>query len=193
MLMGARTNDQSSKISRRIAIVALIIGVIGLSIVFAVVTSRLTINGVARVAEPEWHIELANATGNISGSTQLNQLTLDSNHQTITFDVTFAKPGDTATIEFSAVNNGDVDAKLANLNGFTSSRDQLAQEYVDLKWHYVGGSHDGETPATGDALLTNSTQKIHLDLTYNPPDDQPTAGAGAMRSVAISLDYVQLD
>ena len=88
---------------KSMAVVALIVAVLGLTVAFAALSTTLTINGTAGVdaASPD-----TTGTGASSSEPILDATTIDNVNMSVT------KPGDSVTYYFDIVNNGTIDAVL---------------------------------------------------------------------------------
>ncbi len=98
---------------KSMAVVALIVAVLGLTVAFAALSTTLTINGTASVDAAEWDVHFANLTGPDTTGTGasssepiLDATTIDNVNMSVT------KPGDSVTYYFDIVNNGTIDAVL---------------------------------------------------------------------------------
>lgn len=101
--------DNGGKI---IAVVALVIAVIGLSVAYASYTSNLTIDGTAVVAS-NWDIEWSTPTGSSTGYADKGELTLGAGKQTINGTIgTLVAPGDSITWNWNVLNKGSINAIL---------------------------------------------------------------------------------
>ena len=98
---------------KSMAVVALVVAVLGLTVAFAALSQTLTINGTANVNTATWDVHFANLTGpDITGTGASNSVpTLDvTTISNINMSVT--KPGDSVTYYFDIVNAGTIDAIL---------------------------------------------------------------------------------
>ena len=98
---------------KSIAVVALVVAVLGLTVAFAALSQTLTINGTANVNTATWDVHFANLTGpDITGTGKSNsEPTLDATTiDNVNMSVT--KPGDSVTYYFDIVNAGTIDAIL---------------------------------------------------------------------------------
>ena len=99
-----------------IAVVALVVAVVGLSIAYAGYTSSLTVQGTATVASA-WKIvwdDLDAGTPTGYAETTGKTLAIDSSKQAISGVLgTLKAPGDTITYTWNVENQGEIDATLA--------------------------------------------------------------------------------
>ena len=118
--------------SKTIAVIALMVAIVGLSLGFAALNSTLTITSKATVSVPEaaWNVRLSDVNNNISlnadpaitvtGSNSNGSLTLNSTamslSQTTNANATLStEAGSSVTYSFYVVNMGDLDAYLNNI------------------------------------------------------------------------------
>lgn len=163
-----------------IAIVALLIAVVGLTVGYAAYSSTLTINGNANVDPASWKVnfdyknETTSLTGTTKGhATEKTAPTLEDT--TISgFDVTLKAPGDSVTYNFIIKNSGTLNAKLANFTmgtltctpneGSSISPENATKLCGELKYTltYAGGS----TITTGEILNPNNSKELELKLEW---------------------------
>lgn len=162
-----------------IAIVALLIAVVGLTVGYAAYSSTLTINGTANVDPASWKVNFGYKTGNsltgtIKGhATETTAPTLADT--TISgFDVTLKAPGDSVTYNFLIKNSGTLNAKLANFtmgtltcapNASSSISPEDATKLCgELK--YTLTYADDSTITTGTPLNSNDSKELKLKLEW---------------------------
>lgn len=155
-----------------IAIVALLIAVVGLTVGYAAYSSTLTINGTANVDPASWDVHFAYKTGDSLTATKVGNAventapTLEAT--TISgFDVTLKAPGDSITYDFSVKNGGTLDAKLTTFTLGTltcapNTSSSITQEDAtklcnELK--YTLTYSDGSAITTGATLAKNDGSK----------------------------------
>ena len=101
-----------------IAVVALVVAVVGLSIAYAGYTSSLTVQGTATVASAwkiEW-VDLDNGTATGYADLTGKTLAIQSSKQAISGVIgTLKAPGDTIKYEWDVENKGEIDATLAGV------------------------------------------------------------------------------
>lgn len=129
--------DKSVKI---IAIAALLVAVVGVSLGFAAFSQTLTISTQANVnPDGNFSVKFSTVANPITaGAIAQNQIavtgdavaanqsaTVDNNNTKVSVSAAFTKPGQTATFTFYAVNDGEYDAYLKNIkfNSITGSTD----------------------------------------------------------------------
>ena len=162
-----------------IAIVALLIAVVGLTVGYAAYSSTLTINGTATVDPASWKVNFGYKTGNsltgtIKGhATETTAPTLADT--TISgFNVTLKAPGDSVTYNFLIKNSGTLNAELASFTMGTltcapNASGSISQEDAtklcgELK--YTLAYADGSTITTGTTLNATDSKELELKLEW---------------------------
>lgn len=107
------------KTKSRSVIIALIVVLLALAIGYAAFSSNLTINGTV-TANGDWDVKFQSTalktTGGVTADTKYGSATVGgTNSETITANVTLAYPGDGVILEAVVVNEGNVPAKLTNI------------------------------------------------------------------------------
>lgn len=192
--------QRSTKI---IAIVALVIGVIGMTIAFAAMSTALTIEGTGEMQTARWNVQFVttsleqDTTGDATVTTapSLTATTLG------TFEVVLTKPGDSVTFTFDVTNTGTIDARIGNLvfnaNDVTSlsglvptctglatnptyatADATLVCNNLDFEVEYTAGGAIG----LNDTLTAGQTRNLTLTISFNgtnlPTDDVTITGLG---------------
>ena len=181
-------------------ILALLVGIVAVSISYAAFTQNLNINGTANVTASNWSVHFANLTNGVRNGTAVERTspTIKSGQTTIgDYAVDLYTPGDSITYTFDVVNDGDYDAKISVLtkgtptcNGTdpTSNTNVCANLEYTLK--YTTG---GATVAQNDALRKNETKNMTLVLRYKTTIGQnelPTATVN-VSNLGVTLQYAQ--
>jgi hypothetical protein len=168
------TVSQHHKKTRMLAVAALVVGVLGLGVAFAALSTTLTINGTAKIASASWEVLW---TGNsvptpAPSCTTTGEATVSTPAITdggsgssvtdtvITINPTFKTNGDTVTCTFSAKNNGTLDAKLGTIAPTTTN---LTNNDIAATLTYA----DGSAPASGNILAVGAVQGYKLVFVYS--------------------------
>ncbi len=165
---------------KKIAIVALIMSITGLSMAFAALSQTLTIDGSATVNISGWSLNFANLQDVVlSGSTTENRVpTLSSRSTSITnFDLTFYNQNDTATYFFDIMNSGTINALISEVlfsnpvctgTGANKEADELLVcSNLTFTLTYVGGANDGLDVAIGDEYDSGVSKNVKLTISYD--------------------------
>ena len=115
--------------NKNILIVALIIGLVSMTVAYAAFSTTLTISSTAKVAATKWDVRFANWTqvtvSNLNGGTSEASVKA-SPSETATaitgIEVTFKKPGDAVRFTFDIQNQGDIDAQLTGATGMSETK-----------------------------------------------------------------------
>jgi hypothetical protein len=192
-----KVNEHHQK-TRLVAVAALIVGVLGLGVAFAALSTTLYINGTAKVGSADWDIRWKNLACTTTGEAKLGTSpapTISSDYHTITFDAEFVAPGDTVTCNFDAANDGDIDAILTS-SSFVASTTDLASVGVNGGIGYTfkyrsasGGATSGANVGAADLGLTHGDKhEMQLILTNN---NTALQSAVSQESFSFSLPYNQ--
>ena len=186
-----------------IAVVALVVAVVGLSIAYAGYTSSLTVQGTATVASA-WKIvwdDLDAGTPTGYAETTGKTLAIDSSKQAISGVLgTLKAPGDTITYTWNVENQGEIDATLATvtLGGLTcapatgSDATQAQATAVCAKLS-IAFTYDGAalTASTTGDLLKDAVKPVTMTLTYAAGDAVEIDGDVTVTLATTSFVYNQ--
>lgn len=177
--------DRGTKI---LAIVAICIAVLGMTIGFASFSTVLNINGTGAVKGSNWEVIF----DNLSAATLVGTA-VEKTHPTIqedstiieTYDVELVTPGDSVSYTFDILNNGTYDAEISGISmaGIASKvltatggdEDDRANVLGKLSYtlKYVGGAKDGQDLAIGDTIakkVDTTPGKVTAKLTLSYAD-----------------------
>lgn len=190
-----------------IAIAALFIGVIGLSVGFASLQTSLQINGAATVKSSKWDVHFANLTAvtKTGTATEVTAPTIKSNNSVAStligdYSVTLTSPGDSISYKFDITNAGDYNAKISSItiptptctgNGTNATTD--ASNVCSKLTYTLTYTDGGATVKANDTLTAGQTRNVTLKLAYSdditaselPKDDV------AITNLQIPIVYVQ--
>ena len=165
---------------KTIAVVALIIAVLGVSIGFAALSTTLNINGTTTAKSNNWKIEMLNVD-NKSGVTPTSQPAISGT--TLNYAVDLNSPGDYYEFTVDVHNDGTLPAKLSAAPTVTGTSDYIT--------HTVTYS-DGTDIRKDDTLAVDETKTLKVRVEYKtdltaetlPTTDAPT-------TFAVALTYIQ--
>ena len=112
-----------------LSLFALLVAVLGLTVAFAALSQRLTINGSAAVDAASWDIHFEKTSGKeteVKGAATFTEPTL-SGTTIENFSATLTKPGDSVIYYFDIVNKGTIDAVILSYNFPTAMEECLNQ------------------------------------------------------------------
>jgi hypothetical protein len=171
---------------RSLAVIAILVAVVGVSIAFAALSQVLTINGVTKVKGGQWAVSFANLqTPTIIGDAIIDTTaTLANGSTTMNFAVSLVKPTDSVTYYFDVKNSGTIDAKISAVT-LTGVTEALAADVT-----YTLTYADGSAIAMNDTLNAGVTKNLKLVVTFNSsatslPSSDVTLNLGA------TITYVQ--
>lgn len=173
----------SDRLNLALAIIALVVAVLGLSIAFAVVTRSLVINGVAEIQGPEWDIRFTTQSSSANSGAQISSSQV--NDRTISYHVLFTAPGQVADIGFLMTNNSSVDAKIANITAVGQS--DYAAKHINHALRYV----DNTDVAIGDILAAGASRAARVHLEYAATQAEFLADAGSQVGMIVTIQYAQ--
>jgi hypothetical protein len=181
-------------------ILALLVGIVAVSISYAAFTQNLNINGSANVQATSWSVHFANLTNGVRNGTAVERTapTIKSGRTDIgDYAVDFYTPGDSITYKFDVVNDGDYDAKIAVVTKGTpscSGTDTTSNTNVCNNLEYtLKYTSNNQDVAVNDTLKKNETKNMTLVLRYKSTIGQnelPTAEV-TVSNLGITLQYAQ--
>ena len=184
--------------SKMMAVIALVIAVVGLSIGFAALQTQLTVNGTAEVTGgTKWDVKFVTSslnkveTGSATGTNPTIAATSVNG-----FKATLLKPGDKVTYYFQVTNAGSFDAKLDSITIGTPTC-STAAFCSNLKYTFAyttaSGGVAGTAPAAGDTLAANETKWLVLSVEYLASADSSTLPSTTVTVSGLSatMNYVQ--
>ena len=150
---------------KKLALVAVIVAVLGMTIAFAALSQTLTINGTANMEESYWDIYFDNisepikigsattdypydtATGRDKNTTRKTAILSEDMTEISDIRAILKKPGDEVRYTTSIINGGTIDAEIASIEMPTLTDAQ--KEIFDFSVIYT---KDGKEVSVGDVL-----------------------------------------
>lgn len=189
--------DLEVKDYKIIVIIALILGIIGLSIAFAAMSSTLKINTSSSYGGHEWSINFANNDyGSTTGSAIAGSIYLKSTSIVI-MDAKLNKPGDSVTYTFDVVNNGIIDAELSSITNlspiFTGSGNDKVNDENIIKNNYIYSLtyEDGSKINIKDELKVGEKVRMKLTMAYKGDVLDTPSNPVTITNTGTTLVYVQ--
>lgn len=159
---------------RIIAVIALMVAVVGLTVGYAAYSSTLKITGAASVDPSSWNVKFAYKTGSslvaaVTGKATMETEATLSDTQVSGFKATLKAPGDSITYNFVVTNTGSLDAVLST---FTMGNISCA-------------------PATGSTAKTDEATAICNELSYTLTgvNANETLAAGDSKDLTLKLEW----
>ena len=187
----------NKKMFQIFSVVALLLAVVGISIGFAALSTRLEITGNAKVVPANWNVHFdsnytfsANSTAASEGTTPTINNTEFKNYQ-----IVLTKPGDKGTYTLTVKNDGDIDAKVGTVSlgstltfaGSSAADEALVQSNVTytLTWS------DGTAIAVGDELAHGTSKDIVVEVEYSAEATALPESAVTVSGRDLVLTFVQ--
>ena len=166
-----------------IAMVALLMSVVGLSIAYAGYTATLKVEGATATAASAWKViwkDLDAGTFTGYATNEGKSIAIDSTNQAISGSLgTIKAPGDTIKYTWKAANDGEIDASITGVvvgalscapaSGSNATQAQATELCSKLS---IAFTYDGQaltTSTTGD-LLKETSKPVTMTLTYAAGD-----------------------
>ena len=134
---------------RALAIAAICVAIVGVSVAYAALSASLSITGTAKVnTENAWKIQWTNLQSKedatASTAVTINSLNITSAEQNVTWSADFAAPKSTMTFTVKLTNGGTIPAKLVGMKDVTvtekiikSSNSVTGSEILDNAFTYT--------------------------------------------------------
>lgn len=103
---------------KNVILAILAVGLIGMTIAYAALTQKLTIDSTAEVNASTWDVHFANLSDPTTTGNPAPTVTTNPNlsaHSITGLDVAFTKPGESVTYNFDIVNAGTIPARLNSI------------------------------------------------------------------------------
>lgn len=192
-------------------VVAVIVAVIGVSMVWASYSSNLYVKGSGSVKGAKWSVIFSNLstvqTGNDGGVTstarEITAPNIVGDNSIETYSVELKTPGDYVIYKFKIKNNGDFPAKIdtgfalptpscAPATGSSATAQEATNVCSNLTYTltYVTG---GAAVASGDTFALNEEKEVELKLYYNKnaTEAQLPSDDVAVTNLNITIPFVQ--
>ena len=176
---------------RIISVAALIITIICLTVAFAALSQRLTINGAATLDAASWGIKFENLSdGEITGDATINDTAVIADDLVTinNIDVSLSTPGDSVTYTVDLVNEGTINAEIYSIE--TPNLTEEQERYLNFNVTY----DDGEEVKQGDILNQGERKNITIKIEFDK-DITDTDLPSETQNIDLSykLNFVQTD
>lgn len=184
---------------RIIAVIALMVAVVGLTIGYAAYSSTLRINGTANVDPSSWNVKFVYKTGNsltatLTGGAVMNTEATLTDTQVSGFNATLKAPGDSATYTFTVKNAGSLDAILSTFtmgtlscapaDGSSATTEEVGNVCKELSYTLTGVTE-------GETLAANASSDLTLKLEWSKTGVATASGPIAITVGETTLLYTQ--
>lgn len=167
------------KDKRNILIAALVFCVFALTVAFAALSSNLTIEGTAKLAE--WDVEITGIEAAYTGDAFDEDGMPTFTATTATFSTVLVGPGDKATYTITVENKGTIDAKL---DAITLTPQAGGSEYIDYSIK--------SQPTAGTELAADGTHTVVIEVSFKGTE-VPEDVKDEVKTFTGTLSYVQAD
>ncbi|MBR3134896.1 MAG: hypothetical protein IKG56_05500 [Clostridia bacterium] len=166
---------ENKKKKERGILILLIVGVLIMSVGFALYTTTLNINGTVNVKGSPWNVHYdksygTNGISTTSGSVSATSQTINTDDTNFAFTVTLEKPGDYYEATLKAYNEGSMDAilKSVTLGGVSSAQ----QAYLSYTVTYGEDTYTTTTTGLNDSLAAGAKKDVVVRIEYLQPAQQ---------------------
>lgn len=158
--------------NKNILLCILIVGIVLMSVAYAILSTNLQINGTANVAATRWDIHFQNFDDTQIPANTINNEPNTGIIKSVTTSATaitnlkadLKKPGDTIRYKFDIKNAGTIDAKL---NSFSIDKNCSTSSACDDVTYTVTCLNGASAFVQGNVLAKNGTLNCELNMTYN--------------------------
>ena len=180
--------ERQTKVTN-IAIIALAVAVVFMSVGFALYSQQLTLNGTATVQPATWSVKFDTTTGVTPGQGSVAATTSTLTDTSYTYAFTLAKPGDFFEMDIPVVNAGTINAQLKTITMSQLSASQ--SNYLSYTLSYNGTPYTQTTTlSTPVALNAQATATVKVKVEYLLPNDSANLPQTAQTvTITGALDY----
>ncbi len=179
----------------------LILILFGITIGFAALNSNLSIDGISRINNASWeiyfdHIQVKDGSISIGDGNQA--ATINSQRNTVTYNITFSKPGEFYEFTVDVVNAGSIDGMIETI---TSTINGNPITTLPAYLNYSVTYEDGLAIAPNQILSAHSTEtyKVRVDFrtdinpTDLPSNDQSFSFAFGVKYIQVTDDVIDMN
>jgi len=173
---------EKQRTTKIVALSALFMAIIGMSVAFAAMSTQLQIDGSAEFRSPGWDVRFVVGSLNVTTSTYASTTTptLTANNLG-PFQAVLTRPGDSVTFTFDVTNAGGINARIDQI---------LRNGVVGGMPDCVGLSTDGATAVADAAIVCgNLTYTLTYTDTGLPVAVNDYLDATTTRNLTLTLAY----
>lgn len=191
--------DKSREV-KIIAVVALLVAVVGLSVAYAALNTTLKITGTATVNSASWDVHFIKGTGTPVGAATFVEPEISTDSTALNnYSVKLTKPGDSVTYTFKITNQGSINAKLGTVNiGDVTCTSADATETGTTEANttcanltYSVTYENGDEIKVGDVLNAGNTVDAKITITFNSDAETVPASVVTVGGLDVTLIYNQ--
>ena len=176
---------------KMLSLSAVIVAVLGLTVAFAALSTTLNIKGSAYLDAAKWGIKFQNLSepSIVGEASDAKTAKIEKDVSINDIKVTLSKPGDSVTYTVDLVNDGDINAKIENIEKTNLTEEQ--QKYITFTVKYK--ENDTELKI-GDILSKKEVKPLVIKVEYRKDlesSDLPKSAQGI--NLLYKLDFVQTD
>ena len=170
---------------------AVIVAVLGLTVAFAALSTTLNIKGSAYLDAAKWGIKFQNLSepSIVGEASDAKTAKIEKDVSINDIKVTLSKPGDSVTYTVDLVNDGDINAKIENIEKTNLTEEQ--QKYITFTVKYK--ENDTELKI-GDILSKGQVKPLVIKIEYRKDLESSDLPKSAQEiNLSYKLDFVQTD
>ena len=176
---------------KMLSLSAVIVAVLGLTVAFAALSTTLNIKGSAYLDAAKWGIKFQNLSepSIVGEASDAKTAKIEKDVSINDIKVALSKPGDSVTYTVDLVNDGDINAKIENIEKTNLTEEQ--QKYITFTVKYK--ENDTELKI-GDILSKGQVKPLVIKIEYRKDlesSDLPKSAQGI--NLSYKLDFVQTD
>lgn len=169
----------SNRDKKNIMIVALLIAVVFMSVGYALLSTKLDIQGTSSIIDPVWDVGIVSISENSTEgyASSLNSTVI--NKFSAKFNVELQMPNDKVTYTINVKNEGTIDAKL---NSITIMPEDYNEGFIIYD---IEGIKAGEVLSVGQSKIFTLSVMYNSEATGQPQEEDLT------KEISLILDYIQ--
>ncbi len=169
----------SNRDKKNIMIVALLIAVVFMSVGYALLSTKLDIQGTSSIIDPVWDVGIVSISENSTEgyANSLNSTVI--NKFSAKFNVELQMPNDKVTYTINVKNEGTIDAKL---NSITIMPEDYNEGFI---------IYDIEGIKAGEILSVGQSKAFTLSVMYNSDAMGQPQKEELTKEINLILDYIQ--
>ena len=176
---------------KMLSLSAVIVAVLGLTVAFAALSTTLNIKGSAYLDAAKWGIKFQNLSepSIVGEASDAKTAKIEKDVSINDIKVTLSKPGDSVTYTVDLVNDGDINAKIENIEKTNLTEEQ--QKYITFTVKYK--ENDTELKI-GDILSKKEVKPLVIKIEYRKDLESSDLPKSAQEiNLSYKLDFVQTD
>ena len=166
----------------------IMIGLIGLTIGYAALSSTLNINGKSSISKNTWDVYFDNVVVK-DGSVEAVKVPTVTNKTTVDFEVALNLPGDFYEFTVDVVNDGTIDAMIESVEK-TPELSEAQQKYLNYIIEYQNGEQINTKQLVNKESFVRLKVKVELRKDIDASD---LPEVGDVLYLGFTVNYVQAD